>query len=589
MILQALNDLYDRFEKDDEYGIPRPGYSRQKITFRVVLRPDGELFEVQDAREPTKGKPRPRQLLVPGSTKSSGSGVNPGFLWDNSGYMLGFKTEDNKPERTRKTFAAFREWHLGIEEEISAPAFSAVCRFLETWNPEFAINDPILTDAATTGFGVFQIQGDARYVHEDARVTEWWGEQQTHEVEGPWAQCLVTGREASLARLHPKIKGVMGSQGAGGTIVGFNEDAYESYGKTQSYNAPVSEEVTRRYVVALNAMLDGPMRSRHRLTLGDMTVVFWTEQQTTTEDIFAEFVSEGSAIFADSKAQDEGVRQKVELFLRALKEGRTAYGEIDDDPERTTFFLLGLSPNAGRVSVRLFNKGTLAELLDNLRRHHRDIAITPERRSDPEYLPAWRLLRQTARGSKQIPPLLSGPLLKSIVTGITYPFALYAAVIRRLHSGDWVDYSKACVIKGYLNRNLQMEVPMSLDRDRAEPAYRLGRLFAALEKTQKDALGENLNKTIGDTYYSSASATPRSVFPRLLRTYRHHLAKLEGGHRTNREKLVQQVLHPLDGFPAHFGLADQGLFAIGYYHQTRDFYTKRKDKEPKTGGNDESV
>jgi CRISPR-associated protein Csd1 len=131
------------------------------------------------------------------------------------------------------------------------------------------------------------------------------------------------------------------------------------------------------------------------------------------------------------------------------------------------------------------------------------------------------------------------------------------------------------VLKGYLNRNLKQEVGMALDPDRPDPAYRLGRLFAALEKTQKDALGEGLNKTVRDSFYSSASATPGSVFPRLLRTYQHHLAKLEGRRRVNRERLVQEILEPLAGFPAQLSLADQGLFAIGYYHQTRNFYTKR--------------
>ena len=100
-----------------------------------------------------------------------------------------------------------------------------------------------------------------------------------------------------------------------------------------------------------------------------------------------------------------------------------------------------------------------------------------------------------------------------------------------------------------------------------------------MEKTQKDALGESLNKTIRDSFYSAASATPGSVFPRLLRMYQHHLAKLEGGHRVNREKLIQEILAPLGAFSAHLDLSAQGLFAIGYYHQTRDFYTKREDTD----------
>lgn len=223
----------------------------------------------------------------------------------------------------------------------------------------------------------------------------------------------------------------------------------------------------------------------------------------------------------DGSFHDEGRRQRVEAFLRALRQGREAYGELEDDPDRTPFFLLGLSPNSSRIAVRFFHRASLAELLENLRRHHRDIGLVPnpavgKRPADPDFPAAWRLLRQTARESKDIPPILTAPLLRSIITGARYPDGLYRAALRRVHADRRIDYLRCCVVKGYLNRNLNQEVSMSLDVNRPDPGYRLGRLFAPLEKTRKDALGESLNKTIRDSFYSSASATPGSVFPRLL-------------------------------------------------------------------------
>ena len=582
MILGALDALYNRLGADAEYNLAPRGYSQQKISFKVVLTPQGDLFEIQDAREPVRGVMRPKQLIVPGDSNRSGSGLNPRFLCDKSDYMLGYKAEDKKPKRTRDAFSAFREKHLALDAEIGSPAFSALCRFLEDWKPALAADHPVLADAASTGFGVFQIQGETRYVHQDPAVSRWWDtgcEAQPSEHRG---QCLVTGEEGPLARLHPKIKGVAGSQSAGATIVGFNEGAYESYGKKQSYNAPVLEDVSFRYVTALNAILDGPMRSRHRLTLGDTTIAFWTERRTATEDIFLRFVSEGYAITEDQSVQDEGRRRKLLAFLQAVREGRTAYTEIEDAPDRTPFYMLGLAPNAARLSIRFFHRGTLAGLLENIRRHHQDIRVTPQpatgrRRADPEFPPAWLLLQQTARDPREIPPILCGPLLRAIITGSPYPAGLYAAVIRRIGADATVNYARACVIKGFLNRNLSKEVSMSLDPERHDPAYRLGRLFAALEKTQRDALGGGLNKTIRDSSYGAASSTPGTIFPRLLRTYQHHLAKLEGGRKVNREKLVQEIMAPLGAFPAHLNLPDQGLFAVGYYHQTREFYTKRED------------
>lgn len=581
MLLQSLYELYDRLKGDEDYRIAPLGYSLQKVAFRVVLSPDGRLHEIQDLRVVEGKRLRPRQMLVPGGAKPSGSGLNPCFLWDNSAYMLGFKPEDDDPDRTRRCCGAFREKHLQIERQIASPSFAAVCRFLEAWNPDSASHEPVLGEIAS-GFGVFQIQGEPRYVHQDPEVAAWWENSLGEEDPEDKAQCLITGRVAPIAKTHDKIKGVRGAQSAGAVIVSFNEPAYESYAKSQSLNAPVSEVAAFRYTTAINAMLDGPMSDKHRMTLGDMTVLFWTDRPTVTEDIFIRFATEGSASVTETAAQDKSVLEKLGIFLHALRAGKERYGELDEDPDRTEYGLLGLSPNAGRLSVRFFLRGRLTGLLDNLRAHFDDIRIKPEearggRKADPEFPPSWLLLAQTAREAKEIPPILGGGLFRAIVEGRRYPDAFYSAILRRIQADRTLNYPRACALKGYLNRNRKKELPMSLDKNRPDPAYRLGRLFAALEKTQLDALGHEINATIRDRFYGSASATPRAVFPRLLRTYQHHLAGLDGGRKVNREKLVQEIVDPLDTIPAHLGLEGQGMFAIGYYQQMRDFYTKKTD------------
>jgi CRISPR-associated protein Csd1 len=580
MILQSLHALYQRLRDDRAYEIAPPGYSLQKITFKVVLRPDGTLFDIQDARQDG----RPRQLRVLGVTKDPGSGLNPCFLWDNPGYMLGFKLKDDKPKRTRDAFDAFQRRHLNFEKEIDSPAFSAVCRFLESWSPDRASEYPILREISN-GFGVFQISGETAYVHQDPKIDAWWRiqwQQQKHdsEEEASEGQCLITGRWGPIARLQPMIKGVSGSK-AQAALVGFNDAAYESYGKTQGFNSPVSKEAAFEYSAALNALLDGPMRSKHRLMVGDATVVFWTDRPSLVEDIFARFVQHGYEPGSPDAVQDEPLRQKLEVFLLALRIGTEKYGDVDLDVDGERFYLLALSPNVARISVRFFYRGSIRELLDNLRKHYHDMGI--ERRfgegtkwPDPEFPPIWMLLRQTARDSDDIPPVLSGPLLRAILTGVQYPDGLYDAVIRRIYADREINYVRACIIKGWLVRNRKKEVSMSLDIGKMDPAYRIGRLFAVLEKTQIDALG-NVGSTIRDRFYSSASATPRSVFPRLLRTYQHHLAKLEGGRKINREKLLQEIVEPLGDFPAHLNLADQGMFALGYYHQMQAFYRRKSD------------
>lgn len=590
MIFRALYDLFDRLEADPDYDVAPPGRSHQKVSFVVVVDTNGSLVEIADARQVVDGRPRPRRVLVPGSAKPSGSGLNPCFLWDAPGYLLGWSPKD--PERAVRTFESFRERHLKYESGIGVPEYSAVCRFLKSWDPKAAAGLAILEEVQT-GYGVFQIRGETRFVHDVPRVVEWWDKQIEAADPGPLGQCLVTGENAPIARLQPKTKGVAGAQTSGATIAGFNDPAYWSYGLTQSFNAPTSEIAAHRYATALNALLDGEKRDKHRLVVGATTVAFWTERPSPTEDIFLPFLSSGSASLESAAAQDESLRAKLAAFLKALRCGREAYGELEDEPEATAYFILGLAaPTPARIAVRFFHKGTLADLLGNLRRHHAHIGIERQfgegsKRPEPELPPAWLLLDQTCPRKngkpdrEKIPPLLAGTLLGSIVAGHRYPEGLFATVMRRIAADREVNYGRACVIKGCLVRNLGLEVPMSLDTSRPEPAYRLGRLFAALEKTQQDALGQ-VNATIRDRFYASASATPSTVFPRLLRTYQHHLAKLDGGRKVNREKLVQEILAPLGDIPAHLRLSEQGLFALGYYHQMNAFFTKKTDQNADT-------
>jgi CRISPR-associated protein Csd1 len=608
MILQSLHALYGRLKDDPNYRIAPPGYSLQKITFRVVVTPEGKLFEIQDVRVKSGRKSIPIQLIVPGKDKPTGEVTNKSvhnkvkILRNDLPFVVGAKIEEREEAQTGvkiKTatpthleFEAFRRFHLSIEKEIDDKAFAAVCRFLSTWDPKDTIDHQEWVELGS-GQGVFQLQGESGYIHDRPAVRAWWDNRRVsyEDDEECVSQCLITGETQPIARLHePKIKRVALSSGA--PIVSFdkNSDAFCSYGKDkqQGYNAPVSRIAAFRYATALNALLDGPMSSKHTFTLGDSTVVFWTEKPTTTEDIFARFAWGGSTTLGSAEVQDEALREKLEVFLRALRKGREAYGDLEDDPDGTPFFMLGMTGQAkGRVGIRFFHRNKLADLLDNLRGHYADTAIQRQyvdgsKKPDPEFPSAQNLLDETCPLKKgkpdreKIPPILAGPLLRAIITGERYPDGLYSAVIRRIHADRTINYPRACVIKGYLTRNLNQEVSMSLNTERKDPAYRLGRLFAALEKTQLDALGK-VNASIRDRFYSSASATPRSVFPRLLRTYQHHLAKLEGGHKVNREKLVQEVVDLLDDFPAHLNLAEQGIFAIGYYHQTRDFYTKKED------------
>ena len=573
MILQSLNQLYDRLSTNPDYDIAPAGYSTQKVSFVIVLYPDGRLHGIQDIRE-EKGKKRlPRLLLLPGQSKPPGSGLNPCFLWDNAFYLLGYTDDADKQERAIKACEAFRDRHLALEQEIDEPVFTAVCRFLKSWPIEKLAEHPELAEIGT-GFGVFQIIGESEYVHEKERIKAWWNRQLGGVDDGEKKGfCLITGEQAPIATIHePKFKGIPGAQSSGAALVSFNCDAFTSYGKDQSHNAPVSKEATFRYCTALNGILSGSRSDKHRFQIGDTTVAFWTYRPTETEDWLAKMF--GGYL---DEAQDKSALKQTRILLEALRKGGGELRALGDDPA-TPVHILGLAPNAGRLSVRFWYTESLGQLFDKLKAHHDALRIVRQfdegsKRPDPEFPPAWMLLRETARESKDIPPLLGGALMRSILEGTPYPDALANAVIRRIRADRHINYLRAAILKAWLTRksNSQGGIPVSLDIERLEPGYRLGRLFAALEKTQERAQ-PGINSTIRERFYSSASATPAMVFPRLLRTYQHHLAKLSPGEKVNREKLVQEIMDGIFVMPPHLNLESQALFAIGYYQQRKALF-----------------
>lgn len=593
MILRSLHALYDRLANDESYDIAEPGFSPQKISFRIVIHPDGSLFAIEDARVKNEsGKLIPARMRVPGEAKSSGSGINPGFLWDNQTYLLGRQPGDKPPGFGKKRFEAFRKRHVELEQSVAHPAFSAVCRFLEQWQSEKLESYPILSEVGT-GFGVFQLLGEAKPVHDIDAIRNWWRNNLPKGASGEKGQCLLSGEITSIARLHPKIKGIAGAQSAGAPLVSFNESAYESYGKEQSYNSPVGENAAFRYGTALNALLNGPQSSKHRIRIGDATCVFWTDKKTILEDIFASIA--GSGDHALEETQDQQLRLKIEAFLKALQQGREAYGELAGDPNVTRFYLLGLSPNAARLSVRFFYQSSIRELLDHLRKHKFDIEIVREferpvgkRRADSEFPAYWEFLRETVRQGDDPPPLLGGALMRAILEGTRYPESLLSAIINRVQMERSINYLRAAAIKAVLTRNHQLTITAMLDPTNTQPAYLLGRRFAVLEKIQEEGYREQsggfLDKTIRDTYFSAACATPASVFPRLEQLSTHHRRHLNPGRKIQFDQLLGDIswpLSPKSPIPTSQNLKDQGLFILGYYHQRKDLFT-RKEKPTET-------
>lgn len=595
MILQRLVEYYDRIAMDPALAavLPKTGYSLQKISFCVVLEADGSLQQIQSMLSAGQKAPLPRQLLVPGQNKPPGSGLNPCFLWDNSSYMLGYRVDDPDPERTRSAFDAFKKRHLELQAEIASPAFDAVCAFLREWSPEKAAAMAGELGGIVGSFGVFRIAGQHAFAHEDPAAVAYWLASQTLDNESAGhapATCLVTGNVGPVARLHePKIKGVAGAQTSGALLVSFNNDAYTSYGKSQSFNAPVGASAVFRYANVLNYLLNNANR---RLVFGDTTFVFWAERANALED----FVSD---LFADSPPPSEGTppedRERLVKARQLLTELRAGYSSGSNPDDLTRFFILGLSPNASRLSVRFWSDTSVRELSLNLSQHLRDMALSGYRDNEPPAI-LRRIVQATGRAEvdakghlrgfdgDSVSPFLAGAIARAVLTGAPYPQTLMSTMLRRMRSDGVVNHVRVAAVKACIARNSRIrgkskEITVSLNTNRTDPAYVTGRLFALLEKIQADSAGGELNSTIKDRYFSSASATPAVVFPRLIRLSQHHMGRMEVGQKIYYERKLGEVVGKLDCFASHFVLEDQGLFAIGYFHQRQDLFTSKKDKQ----------
>jgi CRISPR-associated protein Csd1 len=582
MILQALVEYYDRKATDPDSALAPAGFEWKEIPFVLELALDGNVVQIIDTREaPSKIQGKKliaRRFLVPRTVKKT-SGVAANLLWETAEYVFGLDRKDN-PERAEQQREAF----VQRIESMSATTkkddgFIALMAFLGKADSVAQIEQKFPERFAewneTNPVISFRLVGEPNLIAERPVIQAAIGASESPNSEAATATgfCLVKGKAAEIERLHTSIKGVWGAQSSGANIVSFNLDAFNSFGKIQGNNAPVGKDAAFAYTTALNHLLGRD--SRQRIQVGDASTVFWSRDKCALENELA-------ALFGESVKDnpDEGSQAVANLYA-AIKNGIYVDGNGNN-----RFYVLGLAPNAARIAIRFFHSGTVSEMATNIKQHFDDLDI--ERASfDKPHLSIFRLLVSIASLGKadNIPPNLSGDFARAILTASPYPITLLQAAIRRIRAEHEITYPRAALIKAIVNRQQRFqlrsssmqsdkELTVSLDLTNTNAGYRLGRLFAVLERAQARA-NPGLNATIRDRYYGAAASTPVAVFSNLMKLKNHHIAKMENkGEAVNLEKLIAEVMDGISDFPAHMPLADQGRFAIGYYHQRQSFYTK---------------
>jgi CRISPR-associated protein Csd1 len=588
MILQALVQHYEDLSGNGK--IVPPGWGLGKISYALYIDEKGYLLRTASVQtEQVKGKKTvlaPQSMQLPAPVKRT-MGIVPNFLWDNSSYLLGVNNKGDKDDEDKKDnaqramncFAACKELHLQLLSEVDTPAAKALCAFFQNWDPTQAAEHPALQedwDKLLSGVNlVFRYNG--AFVHEDPAIRAEWQKHYSTQSDGPQMVCLVTGQKGPIEAVHPSIKGVAGAQSSGAALVSFNAPAFCSYGRKQNLNAPVSQYAAFAYTTALNHLLSD---REHVYQIGDTTVVCWAEGgESVYQGLF------GLSLFGASDTYEE---QDLRDMVKKLVKGESVhFDETRLDPNKP-FYVLGLSPNAARLSVRFFLRNSFGTMLKNVQAHDERLEIIRPAYDKQAALPIWKLLGETVNRNardKSPSPVLAGEVLRAILTNTNYPATLLNGVVLRIRAEHEVTRGRAAIIKAYYLKNSNQEVPkevltVSLNPDSTNVPYVLGRLFSILEAIQS-AANPGINATIKDKYFNSASSIPATVFPTLLNLAQKHLRKLKGsnpGLSIFYEKQLSELAAVIGNeFPARLNLPQQGSFQLGYYHQTAARYQKKEE------------
>lgn len=582
MILQALVRYYEEMLKDGR--IAGPGWSKVNISFGLNLDEQGSVTDLLPLKAPQqRGKKTvevPKSIELPQPVKRS-VGIKANFLFDNSSYIFGVD-EKGKADRSLQCFKACRDLHKKVLGRVETPAATAVLRYFATWKPEKITEYPCIMDHwkdIMSGANI-ALCFQRKPVVEDEEIKRSWQEFFDRDTEEEKIRCLVTGKEEPLERLHPSIKGVVGAQAMGTSLVSFNAPAFCSYGKEQGANASVGKYAAFAYTAALNELLsDG----QHAKLIGDTTVVCWAENaQREYQDLTM------AALFG---MDPESGIQEEDLIgaLEAIRRGDPVTWEDKTLKPDQHFYILGLAPNAARLIVRFFLVDSFGNVMSNIARHYEDISIVKPK-GDKEILPAWKLLYETVNENarnKTPSPQMAADTMQAILSGGKYPKTLLNGVMLRIRADREVTRGRAAIIKAFYIRNENKDCPkevlkMELNEQCTDVPYTLGRLFAVLENLQKSA-NPGINATIKDKYFNSASAIPVSVFPTLLNLAQKHLKKLvvqkKAGLKVFYDEQIEELLFMIGKtYPAHLNLAQQGAFQLGYYHQRRNGFQKKEEE-----------
>ena len=589
MIIQALVQYYDALAKRGEMS--PPGWAQGKVSYALRLDKQGNLSGIMPLKRIPEGakKEVPVIQMIPEPFKKT-SGIRPNFLFDSGTYFLGV---DGKKENSRaaQCFAEAGKFHHEILDSVDALSAKEILAFFDSWDVSSAEKNEVLApylEEIKKGAGLVFELSSGLYAHEDSEIRKAWESYKNSDGEGDSSGiCMITGLKTKIARLHPSVKGIAGAQSSGASLVSFNAPAFESYGHEnrgdkdnsgQGFNSPIGELAAFKYTTVLNHMVS---ERKYIQRIADTTLFYWAED---AEPVYQDIL--GCGLWGDDNPKIS--QQDLTSIIEKLRNA----GEVNFQGVRlkssNRFYVLGIAPNAARLSVRFFLQDSFGEMMDHLERYRKDLEICRPVFAKDAPFSLWHMLNETANQksrTKTPPPPMAGAVLRSILMGYEFPVSLYQNVLLRIRVEQDINWRKAAILKAYLlrikyNQEIQEVLTVELNERSECVPYVLGRLFAVLEKLQEDA-NPGIKATIRDRYFASASTTPASVFPLVLRLSQHHVRKLKSeGQKKYYDKKIGELMGKMNSpMPARMSLQEQGVFYLGYYHQRQDIFKSKKEEE----------
>ena len=591
MLIKALCDYADKQMSVPNTEKISEGFGKQAVHFRIILSENGDLKDIIPIIESEGKKKASKEIILPVRTQKSG--IESNYIEHRPLYIFGLNYEkdmfspDDKTDKARKSHAAFVKHELEFFDGLDSPVCKAYRNFIEKWIPENETENPILKTVGkdyknsyfgfSLGAGCDELETDKQFIEKYQRCFAEKSENKQDEVK---AVCGIIGEKTSVARLHDKIK-FPGGQASGCPLVCMKESAYESYGKTQSFNSNVSEKAMKKYTSTLNKLLSD---RKHYTIIGDMVIVYFAMKNDDSAEcnLFSAFLGN-----TDAQKAEDGISSIVQKMKSGFTTDEESINNLISD-NKVTFYIVGLTPNSSRICQKFIYRGSFGEMLNNLIKHQKDLSINKNNTRPVYFSGIAKELKSPESREEKIPPPLMSSIILAALNNTKYPDSMMSTVIRRIKtdSDDEKNHyiklndTRVGIIKACLNRKYKKEeITMSWNEENKNPAYLCGGLFAIYEKIQQDSSGGNLNRTIKDSYFASACSRPSSVFPKLSKLAQNHMRKLGEGTEIYYNKMIGNITDNLDGeFPSTLSLDDQGRFIVGYYQMNKKLYTSSKDE-----------